>query len=46
MKWVQVNDLALTHVFELVGDIETVKRKLRNIFGPDVEIETFGDMED
>jgi len=55
LRWVQVNDLGLTHVFELegdesttihlVGDIEKVKRKLRSIFGSCVEVEAFGDME-
>lgn len=55
MKWVQINDLGLTHVFELegdesttihlVGDIEKVERKLKKIFGANVEIETFQDME-
>lgn len=56
MKWVQVNDLGLTHAFELegdesttihlVGDIKTVKYKLKKIFGSNVEIVTFEDMED
>lgn len=53
MKWVQTNDLGLTHEFELegdesttihlVGDREKVKRKLTMIFGSDVEIEFFPD---
>jgi hypothetical protein len=56
MKWIQCNDLAYTHEFELegdestviklTGDIEKVKRKLRLIFGSNVEIVTFEDMED
>lgn len=43
MKWVQINDLGLTHVFELegdesttihlVGDIEKVERKLKKFSG-------------
>ena len=55
MKWVQCNALGLTHEFELdgdesttiylVGDIEGVKRKLRMIFGSNVEIVTFEDDE-
>ncbi|WP_175596776.1 hypothetical protein [Bacillus sp. MRMR6] len=55
MKWVQINDLAYEHVFELegdesttihlVGDIEKAKSKLKIIFGSSVEIETFEDEE-
>jgi len=55
MKWIQCNDLAYTHTFELesdesttikiVGDIEKAKHKLRLIFGADVEIVTFEDMD-
>ena len=55
MKWVQCNDTGYTHTFELegdesttiqiVGDIEKAKRKLKMIFGSNVEIETFEDME-
>ena len=55
MKWIQTHDLAYTHEFELasdesttikvVGDIEKAKLKLRLLFGSDVEIVTFDDMD-
>lgn len=53
MKWIQITDLGLTHEFELEGDesttiklhgnTKTVERKLRMIFGVNVEIELFQD---
>mgnify|MGYP005750919343 CR=1 FL=1 len=55
VKWIQTNDLAYTHEFELegdesttikiIGDIEKAKRKLRLLFGSKVEIVTFIDMD-
>ncbi|MEF3313125.1 hypothetical protein PV433_29980 [Paenibacillus sp. GYB004] len=51
MKWVQISGLALMHEFKLEGDETTILRvicersdltlKMREIFGPNVEIVTF-----
>lgn len=55
MKWIQTNNLAYTHEFELegdetitikiIGDIEKAKLKLRSLFGSDIEIITFDDLD-
>ncbi|MDO7285868.1 MULTISPECIES: hypothetical protein [Shouchella] len=56
MKWIQTHDQGYTHEFELEGDrsitrkivgiIDSAKSKLRSLFGSDVEIDTFDEMDE